>query len=180
MAKQIHITYNLSETNWRRFYNAYYSVDRRFKLRFIYGTITWVIGGLGLVGLFNNKPIAFGMIAFGLYCVFAKQFLVNKAIKKMKGNPQFPGTIDYWIDAEKIKGTTQDKTFEFHWDSFHGYREVAPGLMFYLKPSSFFFIPNEALAEELRDGIIEIMRAAQVPDLRQEKKVSSQRMKNED
>ena len=167
MTPDIHIEHELSETDWRGFYNAYYATDRRFKLRFVYGTVTWVIGALGLVGLFNNKPIAFGMIAFGLYCVFAKQFLINRALKKLKRNPNFPGTIDYRIEEEKISGTAQGQEFEFSWEIFHGYRDVAAGLMFYLKPSSFFFIPETALETEKKQRIIEILHASQVPDLAQ-------------
>lgn len=167
MTPDVHIKHELSETDWRRFYNAYYATDRRFKLRFVYGTVTWVIGALGLVGLYNNKPIAFGMIAFGLYCVFAKQFLINRALKKVKHNPNFPGTIDYRIEEEKISGTNQGQEFEFNWEIFHGYREVAPGLMFYLKPSSFIFIPETALDAEKKHMIIEILRSNQVPNLAQ-------------
>lgn len=169
MARHFHIQHNLSETDWRQFYNAYYSTDNRFKLRFIYGTITWIIGVLGLTGLFNNKPIAFGMIAFGLYCVFAKQFLINRAVKKMRNTEQFPGAIDYLIAEEKISGTDQGQAFEFSWDVFYGYRDVVPGLMFYLKPASFFFIPQAALKPEDKQGIIDILRAHQVPDLIQKK-----------
>ncbi|MCW8860248.1 MAG: YcxB family protein [Deltaproteobacteria bacterium] len=178
MPQHFHIQHNLNETDWRQFYNAYYATDTRFKLRFIYGTITWVIGALGLAGLFANNIIAFGMIAFGLYCVFAKQFLINKALKKMKGNPQFPGAIDYLIDEHKISGTDQGQEFEFNWDLFHGYRDVAPGLMFYLKPSSFFFIPKEALPLETKRGIIDILRTAQVSDLalKKTKTLSTQKL----
>jgi len=81
--QNITIKYDLSETDWRIFYNAYYKADKRFKLRFVYGTGSWIIGVAGLLGLFENSLIAFGMIAFGLYCVFARQFLVNSAVKKL-------------------------------------------------------------------------------------------------
>ncbi|MBN1958765.1 MAG: YcxB family protein [Desulfuromonadales bacterium] len=169
MTNAIQINHQLSEKDWRTFYGAYYAADTRFKLRFIYGTATWVIGGLGLVGLFNNKPIAFGMIAFGLYCVFAKQFLINKAIKKIKASPEFPGMIDYVIDPDKISGTTQNKAFEFTWKNFHGYRDLRPGLMFYLKPSSFFFIPTEALRPGTREEIVGLLQRAEVPNLKTQK-----------
>lgn len=169
MTQQFHIIHELSETDWRQFYNTYYASDRRFKLRFIYGTTCWVIGVLGLVGLYDNKPITFGMIAFGLYCVFAKQFLINKAIKNLKKKPQFPGEIDYLLDEEKISGKDRGQEFEFQWELFHGYRDAAPGLMFYLKQSSFFFIPKEALSEEEKEGIIGMLQTNQVMDLNRKK-----------
>jgi len=165
MSQQIHITYDLSEKIWRTFYNVYYTSDKRFKLRFIYGTGCWMIGVCGLLGLYDNKLIAFGMIVFGLYCVFAKQYLVNKAVKKIKVKPQFPGKIDYRIDQDKIAGIEQEKEFEFNWESFYGYRDAAPGLMLYLKEASFFFIPNEAVSAEDKGEIINILKLNKVLDL---------------
>ncbi len=165
MSQQIHINFELSEKDWRAFYNAYYMSDKRFKLRFIYGTGCWIIGAAGLFGLYDNNLIAFGMIAFGLYCVFARQFLVNKAFKKVKAKPQFPGKIDYTIDQDKISGIEQGQEFEFSWETFHGYRDAAPGLLLYLKEASFFFIPNEALSIEDKQEIINILRLNKVRDL---------------
>ncbi|MDX2495858.1 MAG: YcxB family protein [Desulfuromusa sp.] len=165
MSQQINIQYDLSEKIWRTFYNAYYASDKRFKLRFIYGTGSWIIGVCGLLGLFDNKLIAFGMIAFGLYCVFAKQYLVNKAVKKIKVKPQFPGKIDYCIDQDKIAGIEQEKEFEFSWETFYGYRDAVPGLLLYLKEASFFFIPNEAISAEDKQEIINILRLNKVKDL---------------
>ncbi len=165
MTERYHIQHELSDSDWRRFYHTYYAADRRFKLRFIYGTAAWIIGVFGLVGLFDNKLLAFGMIAFGLYCVFAKQFLINKALKKLQREAQFPALIDYRLDDRKISGTDRGLEFEFPWKDFFGYRDVAPGLMFYLKASAFFFIPQEALKSGDKEGIIAILQANQVPDL---------------
>ena len=165
MSQQINIQYDLSEKIWRTFYNAYYSSDKRFKLRFFYGTVTWIVGACGLLGLFYNQLIALGMIAFGLYCVFAKQYLINKAVKKIKAKPHFPGKIDYSIDQDKIAGIEQGKGFEFHWETFYGYRDAAPGLMLYLKEASFFFIPNEAIAAEDKQEIINFLKLNKVLDL---------------
>ena len=165
MSQQIHITYDLSEKDWRTFYNTYYASDKRFKLRFFYGTVTWVVGACGLLGLFDNKLIAFGMIVFGLYCVFAKQFLINKAVKKLKAKPQFPGKIDYTIDQEKFSGVEQGQEFEFNWETFYGYRDAAPGLLMYLKKASFFFIPNEAFSIDEKQEIINFLRLNKVQDL---------------
>ena len=165
MSQQINITYDLSEKIWRTFYNAYYASDKRFKLRFFYGTVTWVVGVCGLLGLFDNQLIAFGMIAFGLYCVFAKQYLVNKAVKKIKARPHFPGKIDYTIDQDKIAGIEQGQEFEFNWETFYGYRDAAPGLMLYLKEASFFFIPKEAISIEDKQDIINFLRLNKVLDL---------------
>ena len=165
MSQQIHIDYDLSEKIWRTFYNAYYASDKRFKLRFFYGTVTWVVGVCGLLGLFDNQLIAFGMIAFGLYCVFAKQYLVNKAVKKIKARPHFPGKIDYTIDQDKIAGIEQGQEFEFNWETFYGYRDAAPGLMLYLKEASFFFIPKEAISIEDKQDIINFLRLNKVLDL---------------
>ena len=163
--RQVHISHELSQKNWRDFYNAYYISDRRFRLRFLYGTLTWIIGALGLLGLFDNKPVAFGMIAFGLYCVFIKQYLINRAIKKLKAGPQFPGAIDYAMDQEKISGTDRGAAFEFRWDQLHGYREVAPGLLLYLKQATFFFIPIEAFSDDQKKNLLAILTEAGVPDL---------------
>ena len=165
MSQQIQIDFELSEKDWRTFYNAYYMSDKRFKLRFIYGTGSWIIGAAGLFGLFDNNLIAFGMIAFGLYCVFARQFLVNKAFKKVKAKPQFPGKIDYTIDQDKITGIEQGQEFEFAWETFYGYREAKPGLLIYLKEASFFFIPDEAISLEDKQEIINILRLNNVLDL---------------
>jgi len=165
MSQQISIQYDLSEDTWRTFYNAYYSSDKRFKLRFIYGTGSWIFGACGLLGLFDNKLIAFGMIAFGLYCVFAKQYLVNKAVKKIKAKPLFPGKIDYTIDQNKITGIEQGQEFEFLWEIFYGYRDAAPGLLIYLKKASFFFIPNEAVSAENKQDIINILQLNKIQDL---------------
>ena len=165
MSQQINIQYDLSEKIWRTFYNAYYSSDKRFKLRFFYGTITWIVGACGLLGLFDNQLIALGMIAFGLYCVFAKQYLVNKAVKKIKAKPHFPGKIDYSIDQDKIAGVEQGKEFEFNWEMFFGYREAAPGLMLYLKEASFFFIPDEAISIDDKQDIINFLKLNKVQDL---------------
>ncbi len=165
MSQQINITYDLSEKIWRTFYNAYYASDKRFKMRFFYGTVTWIVGACGLLGLFDNQLIAFGMIAFGLYCVFAKQFLVNKAVKKIKAKPHFPGKIDYSIDQDKIAGIEQGQEFEFNWETFYGYRDAAPGLMLYLKEASFFFIPNDAVSIEDKQDIINFLRLNKVLDL---------------
>jgi len=165
MSQQINITYDLSEKIWRTFYNAYYASDKRFKLRFFYGTVTWIVGACGLLGLFDNQLIAFGMIAFGLYCVFAKQYLVNKAVKKIKAKPHFPGKIDYSIDQDKIAGIEQGQEFEFNWETFYGYRDAAPGLMLYLKEASFFFIPNDAVSIEDKQDIINFLRLNKVLDL---------------
>lgn len=165
MSQQINIQYDLSEKIWRTFYNAYYVADKRFKLRFFYGTVTWIIGVCGLLGLFDNQLIAFGMIAFGLYCVFAKQYLVNKAVKKIKAKPSFPGKINYSIDQNKIAGIEQGQEFEFDWETFYGYREAAPGLLLYLKEASFFFIPNEAISVEDKQDVINILRLNKVQDL---------------
>ena len=163
--QNITIKYDLSEANWRVFYNCYYKEDRRFKLRFIYGTGSWIVGVAGLLGLFNNSLIAFGMIAFGLYCVFARQFLVNSAVKKLKAKPQFPGSINYTIEQNKICGVEQGIDFEFSWESFYGYRNVEPGLLLYLKEASFFFIPKEAISPELKEEIITILTANNVLNL---------------
>jgi len=165
MSQQIQIDFELSEKDWRNFYNAYYMSDKRFKLRFIYGTGSWIIGAAGLFGLFDNNLIAFGMIAFGLYCVFARQFLVNKAFKKVKAKPQFPGKIDYTIDQDKITGIEQGQEFEFAWETFYGYREAKPGLLIYLKEASFFFIPDEAISLEDKQEIINILCLNNVLDL---------------
>lgn len=165
MSQKINIQYDLSEDIWRTFYNAYYASDKRFKLRFIYGTGSWIVGACGLAGLFDNKIIAFGMIAFGLYCVFAKQFLVNKAVKKVKLKPQFPGKIDYVIDQDKIAGIEQGHEFEFCWETFYGYRNAAPGLLLYLKKASFFFIPNDAISDEDKQEILNFLRLNKVQDL---------------
>ncbi|MDX2481839.1 MAG: YcxB family protein [Desulfuromusa sp.] len=165
MSQKILINYDLSEKNWRTFYNTYYKSDKRFKLRFIYGTGSWIIGVCGLLGLFDNQLIAFGMIAFGLYCVFARQYLVNKAVKKIKAKPQFPGKINYTIDQDKINGIEQGQEFEFFWETFHGYRDAEPGLLLYLKEAAFFFIPNEAISIEDKQDIINILRLNKVQDL---------------
>jgi len=165
MSQSIKIKYDLSEKDWRTFYNTYYMSDKRFKLRFIYGTGSWVVGVAGLLGLFDNNLVAFGMIAFGLYCVFARQFLVNKAIKKIKAKPQFPGTIDYTIDQDKIAGVEQEKEFEFNWETFYGYRDATPGLLLYLKEAAFFFIPNEAVSGDDKQEIINFLRLNKVLDL---------------
>lgn len=165
MSQQISITYDLSEKIWRTFYNAYYASDKRFKLRFFYGTVTWIVGVCGLLGLFDNQLIAFGMIAFGLYCVFAKQYLVNKAVKKIKAKPHFPGKINYTIDQDKVAGIEQGQEFEFNWETFYGYRDAAPGLMLYLKEASFFFIPKEAISIEDKQDIINFLRLNKVLDL---------------
>lgn len=165
MNKNIKIQYDLSENDWRTFYNTYYASDKRFKLRFIYGTGSWIVGVCGLMGLFDNKFIAFGMIVFGLYCVFAKQYLVNKAVKKVKAKPQFPGKIDYNIDQDKMAGIEQGMEFEFSWDMFYGYRNAAPGLLLYLKQASFFFIPKEAISTEEKQEIIDILQLQNVRDL---------------
>lgn len=165
MGQPITIKYELSEQDWRNFYNAYYKSDKRFKLRFIYGTGSWIIGVAGLLGLFDNSLIAFGMIAFGLYCVFARQFLVNKALKKIKAKPDFPGTINYTLDQEKITGIEQGMEFEFPWKTFYGYRDTEPGLLIYLKESAFFFIPNEAISIEEKNAAIEILKENEVTNL---------------
>ncbi|MEA3545282.1 MAG: YcxB family protein [Thermodesulfobacteriota bacterium] len=165
MSQKIVVKYDLSEKDWRTFYNTYYSSDKRFKLRFIYGTGSWIVGVCGLLGLFDNQLIAFGMIAFGLYCVFAKQYLVNKAVKKVKAKPQFPGKIDYTIDQDKFSGIEQELEFEFNWETFYGYRDAAPGLLLYLKEASFFFIPNEAISIEDKQDIINFLRLNMVLDL---------------
>ena len=165
MSQPIKIKYDLSEQDWRNFYNAYYMSDKRFKLRFIYGTGSWIIGVAGLLGLFDNSLVAFGMIAFGLYCVLARQFLVNKAFKKVKTKPGFPGTIDYTIDQDKITGVEQGMEFEFVWETFYGYREAKPGLLIYLKEASFFFIPDEAISAEDKKELIGILKLNKVQDL---------------
>lgn len=165
MSQQIHIEYDLSEKDWRTFYNVYYMSDKRFKMRFIYGTGCWIIGAAGLFGLYDNNLIAFGMIAFGLYCIFARQFLVNKAFKKVKAKPHFPGKIDYTIDQDKIAGIEQGQEFEFNWETFYGYRDAAPGLLLYLKEASFFFIPNAAISMEDKQDIINFLRLNKVLDL---------------
>ena len=165
MSQAIKIKYDLSETDWRNFYNAYYMSDKRFKLRFIYGTGSWVVGAAGLFGLFDNNLVAFGMIAFGLYCVFARQFLVNKALKKVKAKPNFPGIIDYTIDQDKITGVEQGMEFEFAWETFYGYREAKPGLLIYLKKASFFCIPDEAISTEKKGEVINILKLNKVQDL---------------
>lgn len=165
MGQHVYIDYNLSEKDWRTFYNAYYVSDKRFKLRFFYGTVTWIIGACGLLGLFDNQLIAFGMIAFGLYCVFAKQYLVNKAVKKAKAKPQFPGNINFTIDQDTIAGIEQGKEFEFNWETFYGYRDAAPGLMLYLKEASFFFIPDAAISTNDKQDIINFLRLNKVLDL---------------
>lgn len=165
MSQQINIQYDLSEKIWRTFYNTYYSSDKRFKLRFFYGTLTWIVGACGLLGLFDNQLIAFGMIAFGLYCVFAKQYLLNKAVKKIKAKPHFPGKINYSIDQDKIAGIEQEQGFEFNWETFYGYRDAAPGLMLYLKEASFFFIPNEAITAEDKQEVINFLKLNKVQDL---------------
>jgi len=165
MTQPIKIKYDLSAKNWRDFYNAYYMSDKRFKLRFIYGTGSWIIGVAGLLGLFNNSLVAFGMIAFGLYCVFARQFLVNKALKKVMEKPDFPGVIDYTIDQDKIVGVEQGTKFEFLWETFYGYREAKPGLLIYLKEASFFFIPDEAISAENKSELINILKLNKVKDL---------------
>lgn len=165
MSQSVRIKYNLSEKDWRNFYNAYYMSDKRFKLRFIYGTGSWIVGAAGLFGLFDNNLVAFGMIAFGLYCVFARQFLVNKALKKVKAKPSFPGIIDYTIDQDKITGVEQEMEFEFAWETFYGYRDAKPGLLIYLKEASFFFIPDEAIAAEDKKDIINFLKLNRVLDL---------------
>ncbi len=165
MSQPIKINYELSEKDWRNFYDAYYKSDKRFKLRFIYGTGSWVVGVAGLLGLFDNSLVAFGMIAFGLYCVFARQFLVNKAFKKVKAKPGFPGTIDYTIDQDKITGIEQGIEFEFAWNTFYGYRDVKPGLLIYLKEATFFFIPDEAISGEEKKELIDILKANNIQDL---------------
>lgn len=163
--QDITIKYDLSATDWRIFYNIYYKADKRFKLRFVYGTGSWIVGVAGLLGLFENSLIAFGMIAFGLYCVFARQFLVNSALKKIKAKPQFPGSIDYTIEQDKIRGVEQGSDFEFNWETFYGYRNVEPGLLLYLKKASFFFIPKEAISADQKEAIIEILKSNKVLDL---------------
>ena len=163
--QNISIKYDLSETDWRVFYNIYYKTDKRFKLRFIYGTGSWIIGVAGLLGLFNNSLIAFGMIAFGLYCVFARQFLVNSAIKKIKAKPEFPSSINYTIEQDKICGVDQGVDFRFNWETFYGYRNVEPGILLYLKKASFFFIPKEAVSVEQKEAIVQTMKVNKVPDL---------------
>jgi len=165
MSQKVNIQYDLSEENWRTFYNVYYASDKRFKLRFIYGTGSWIVGACGLLGLFENKLIAFGMIFFGLYCVFAKQYLVNKAVKKVKLKPEFPGKISYVIDQDKLAGIEQEHEFEFVWETFFGYRDTAPGLLLYLKKASFFFIPNEAISAAEKQEILNVLRLNKVPDL---------------
>lgn len=165
MGQKILINYDLSEKDWRNFYNTYYKSDKRFKLRFIYGTGSWIIGVSGLLGLFDHQLIAFGMIAFGLYCVFARQYLVNKAVKKIKAQPQFPGKINYTIDQDKINGIEQGTKFEFFWKIFYGYRDAEPGLLFYLKEAAFFFIPNAAISAADKQDIINILQLNKVQDL---------------
>ncbi len=161
----ISIEYDLSEKDWNTFYNIYYKADKRFKMRFIYGTGSWIVGVAGLVGLFDNSLIAFGMIAFGLYCVFARQFLVNKALKKIKSKPQFPGTLDYKIEKTKFSGCEQGNDFEFNWDTFHGYRNVDAGFLLYLKEASFFFIPKAAISATEKEEIANILQQNKVLDL---------------
>lgn len=165
MTQPIKIKYALSDKDWNNFYNAYYMSDKRFKMRFIYGTGSWIIGVAGLFGLFDNSLIAFGMIAFGLYCVFARKFLVNKALKKVASRPGFPGVIDYTIDQDKITGVEQGKEFEFQWETFYGYREANPGLLIYLKEASFFFIPDEAISTEDKNDLISILKLNKVKNL---------------
>ncbi|SDZ90559.1 hypothetical protein SAMN05660420_00674 [Desulfuromusa kysingii] len=169
MSQKINVHYELNEALWRKFYDVYYAADKKFKLRFIYGTCSWILGVCGLLGFFENNILALGMIAFGLYCVFAKRYLVNRAVKKAvkKGhnNPQTSGEVDYTIDTEKITGVEQGLDFEFRWDSFYGYRDAAPGLLLYLKKATVLFIPDETISVTEKHEIVNILTQNKVQNL---------------
>ena len=170
MTEPILLTYRLETDLWRAFFEAHYAADPQLSLRYAWGGVCILLGGLGLAGMFDSSLISILLLLTGFFGVLSKPLLVLKSMRRVTHHPFHGQQIAVAISADALSVRSETSGYSQPWDNFIGYRRVKPGFAFYHSRQSFFFIPLEVLSAQTEAGLLQMLKAAELPDMSQVKR----------
>lgn len=165
MPDNLLITFRLSKELWRSFYEAHYAADHALKMRYLWGVVCIVIGSSGLGGLYESKLVAGLLLATGFYAVLSKSIFVIRSVRSAGRHPFCGEELTVAISRDGIAVRSGKAGYSQPWSNFTSYREVAPGFIFYLDRSAFFFVPATALSADNRAQLQQILQQVELPAL---------------
>lgn len=165
MPETIILTYTLTEDLWRLFFGAHYGCDRSLKLRYIWGVICTAIGAAGISGVYDSPLVAALLLATGLFAVLSKPLLVLKSLRKARRHPFLGKELTVSVSPGELSVRSGTNGYTLPWHDFVGYRRLPPGFLLYHDQNAFFFIPEPALTAGASKRIVQILAAAEVPQL---------------
>ncbi len=165
MPETIIINYQLTKDLWHQFFDAHYSCDRSLKLRYLWGATCIVIGSLGFGGYYDSKVIAALLLATGFFGVLSKHLLIYKSLRAACRHPFFGKELTVAVSPAEISVRSESSGYSQPWSNFIGYRKRDPGFLLYHDQNAFFFIPAAVLTAGSAKRILQILEAAEVPNL---------------
>jgi len=165
MPDTILINYALNKELWHRFFEAHYGCDTSLRQRWLWGVVCIVIAALGFGGFYANLPIASLLMATGMFGVLSKPLLVIRSLRTARKHPFYGAELSVAISPGELSVRSENAGYSQPWDNFAGYRKLDPGFLLYHDQHAFFFIPLEAMTAGDATRIVEILAAAEVPDL---------------
>ena len=165
MPETIILNYQLTKELWRQFFDAHYGCDHSLKFRSLWGAVCIVIATIGFGGYYESKVIAGFLLATGFYGVLSKHLLIFKSLRVACQHPFFGKELAVAISPAEISVRSDLSGYSQPWDNFVGYRKLDPGFLLYHDKNAFFFIPAAAMTAGNVNRIIQILAAAEVPNL---------------
>ena len=169
MPETIILSYQLTKDLWRQFYEAHYSCDRELKIRYLWGAICILIGAAGFGGYYESKLIAGLLLATGFIGVLSKHLLIYKSLRAAGQHPFFGKELTVSVSPAEISVRSENSGYSQPWDNFVGYRKLDPGFLLYHDRNAFFFIPTAVMTAGNANRIVQILAAAEVPDIKETK-----------
>jgi len=164
MTGTIMLSFRLTENHWRQFYEIHYAADHRLKLWSIFGGAFILIGAMGIGGLFN-RYIALFVLINGFYGVLARHIFLFRSIAAARKHSLFEKNVTAEFSSAGITVTSDGLASQRPWASFTGYRTAAPGIMFYMAPQAFFFVPAAAYSAEEAEVMVGLANGAGLRNL---------------
>ncbi len=165
MPDTIILNYQLTENLWRQFFDAHYGCDRSLKLRYLWGAVCIIIGTSWFGGYYESKLFAALLLATGFFGVLSKHLLIYKSLRTASRHPFFNKELTVSVSPAEISVRSENSGYSQPWDNFVGYRKMDPGFLLYHDQNAFFFIPTAVMTAGHANRIVQILEAAEVPNL---------------
>ncbi|OEU74582.1 MAG: hypothetical protein BA874_01895 [Desulfuromonadales bacterium C00003068] len=153
MPESIQLTYPLSQTLWRQFFNAHYHDDSGLKWCARLGALCVTISLLGFAGFYPSQHVARLLLATGLFGFTTKQLLIFIAVHKASCHPFFNQQLTVTISEQEIAVRCGQKGYSQSWHNFNGYRHYDLGFALYHDRHAFFFIPMSAMSTQEQNDL---------------------------
>ena len=165
MPATIILNYQLSRELWRQFFDAHYACDPSIRFHYLWGAICILIGALGFGGFYPSTVLALLLMLTGFYGVLPKQLLIYKSLRGACQHPFFGKELTLSASAAEISVRSDNSGYSQPWDNFVAYRKLAPGFLLYHDKNAFFFIPAGVMTAGNQNRLVQILKAAEVPEL---------------